>query len=681
MEELKRLLIQAGDEYLTGLSNRGMVKRAYKDLEQETPEVSWKGNEAEVRLKDAVCRIKVPLGDSACSCPSRSMCRHRIAAMIFLRKGLEGESGEKTSDEKINPEKELLSVPLRRLQQACRIKAYREFLSHIERGEYPRIEEGSTVTVQIPWENVTVKLLSPLEYSTCTCHSRELCAHKAQAILAYQLLKKTITPGQLKTLEDNRENPDRETVLQAVRSIKEGIRLQLMTGLSRLSPEAEESMERLAVICHGAGLPAFESRFRGAAVEFRQYFTRSAAFREADLMGRLLFLYRDAVRLEQAGVEEMRSLAGTFRDTYERVPPLHLMGVGSSYFKNKAGYEGERYYFLELEQKKWYTWTDARPSFYEGVRGRPPRNEEHAQAPWGLNCSRGKMMELEFYLTDAKAAKGGRLSVSRETKSEIVGNRDLSGKEIREMVIWDYHRLFQRQMIQNREPVLAGAVHCKKGRFDTVKQRFDMEIYDVQGNCLHVAVTYSKEERLTIRVLERLSGRLDRQEDSPLVFFGIPYLEEGKICLYPVEYFDGAGLCPSVNGSESGQENRIDAGALSAGVIRAAEQCLQEIRVTLSDLFQSGLRSVQPETLSQMYSMEREAAGLGLHLAGEELSRLRGQLESQRHQIKSDPEPVIGIWVRLMEYLTLGLQRTQMDLAMAGMRENSLEGEETYESE
>ena len=42
---------------------------------------------------------------------------------------------------------------------------------------------------------------------------------------------------------------------------------------------------------------------------------------------------------------------------------------------------------------------------------------------------------------------------------------------------------------------------------------------------------------------------------------------------------------------------------------------------------------------------------------------------------------MIGIWVRLMEYITLGLQRTQMDLAMAGMRENSLEGEETYESE
>ena len=35
MEELKKLLLQADDEYLTGLSNRGMVKRGYKDLEQE----------------------------------------------------------------------------------------------------------------------------------------------------------------------------------------------------------------------------------------------------------------------------------------------------------------------------------------------------------------------------------------------------------------------------------------------------------------------------------------------------------------------------------------------------------------------------------------------------------------------------------------------------------------------
>ena len=47
MEELKRLLLQTDEEYLIGLSNKGTVKRAYKDLEQETPSVTWDGEEAE----------------------------------------------------------------------------------------------------------------------------------------------------------------------------------------------------------------------------------------------------------------------------------------------------------------------------------------------------------------------------------------------------------------------------------------------------------------------------------------------------------------------------------------------------------------------------------------------------------------------------------------------------------
>ena len=36
MEGLKAFIEKVDDDYLTGLSNKGTVKRAYKDLEQET---------------------------------------------------------------------------------------------------------------------------------------------------------------------------------------------------------------------------------------------------------------------------------------------------------------------------------------------------------------------------------------------------------------------------------------------------------------------------------------------------------------------------------------------------------------------------------------------------------------------------------------------------------------------
>ena len=92
MEELKRLLLQTDEEYLIGLSNKGTVKRAYKDLEQETPSVTWDGEEAEAAWKEAVCRIRAPFGDSTCSCPSRSVCRHLIAAILYLKRAAEDEN-------------------------------------------------------------------------------------------------------------------------------------------------------------------------------------------------------------------------------------------------------------------------------------------------------------------------------------------------------------------------------------------------------------------------------------------------------------------------------------------------------------------------------------------------------------------------------------------------------------
>ncbi len=752
MEELKKLLLQADDEYLTGLSNRGTVKRGYKDLEQETPEAVWSEEEAQVTWKEASCQIRVLLGSSTCSCPSRSMCRHRIGAMVFLRRELEKEGGERenpqgeavpepasaapaaSASQPAAPspsasvlrsalEQELLAFPLAKLRQTAGTRASQTFSARIESGELPQIQEGSIVTVRFPWENTVVKLLSPMEYSTCTCHKKGLCPHKALAILAYQMEKGAISLEKLKAAEESQESWDREAISQALVSVREGIRLQLLTGLSRLSPDAEETMERLAIICHGAGLPAFSGRLRSSAFEYRQYFARSAAFDEKDLMTRLLSLYQDACRLEEAKkLEEIRYLAGTFRDTYQSMPRLHLTGVAAAPFKSKSGYEGERYYFLEMDQGRWYTWVDARPSFYEGVRRRPPGKNEHAEAPWGLNCSRERMMELEFFLIHPKAAADGRLSVSKETKSEIVGSRNLCREEVQRMVVWDYRKLLDGEKLKSREPVLVGAIRCKKGSFDTVRQRFSMEIADWEGRTLQVAVNYSPDEKNTIRALEQLGEHLESRGETAVWFFGIPYLEEGRLCLYPVEYFErksftargediavpgeniaARGKDIAASGEDiaapgkdiaargkdiaaSGEDIAVPGTDIAASgealaapdipTITRVQQCLRDIQGLLGDLFQSGLNSVQAELLAQLASLEEEAEGLGLYLAAEELGNLKQAMEAKRHQTRFDPEPALAFWAELAEYLRLGLEKTQLDLAAARLQKAEIDCEE-----
>ena len=752
MDELKTQLKQADDAYLAGLSNKGTVKRAHKDLEQETPEVLWdeSGNEVQVTFKEAVCRIRAPLGSSTCSCPSRSICRHVTAAILWVRGILEKEetagseaaeavpgaassraveaapgsaSFEAAPEQKPDPEpapsaaleEALLAVPLDRLKRACRNKAYREFAARAEAGELPSLSMGSVITVRFPWAEQVVKLLYPLEYSSCTCRSRELCSHKAQAILAFQIRRKAITAEMLKAREEEAGSWDQEAVLRAARSIKEGIRLQLFTGLSRLSPEAAQSMERLAVISHGAGLASFETGFRSAAAEYEQYFSRSASFCGERLLARLLSLYDRACRLEKTRDRDtFQRLAGTFRDTYEPVPRLQLTAVGSRHVKSKAGYEGEKYYFLETGQHRWYTWMDVRPTFYEGVRRRPAGRDGGQLAPWGLNCSREKMMELEFALTQAKAAQDGRLSVSRETKSEILGTRRLDRPEIREMVFWDYRALLRdlEQKEQRADQMsgpeeksgeslaLVGAARIREGTFDTVRQRFSMELFDPAGRRIQAAVNYSKEEKLTIQVLERLAKRLgeprdagegnvaeeipkgeisqgetSRERNPGLIFFGIPYLEDGRLCLYPIEYFECIrGDMPK--GRDEGQSKEKETaqipgdsaegeavGKVSSATVKTLERFLDEMEETLADLFRSGLLSPQEELLAGLSRLGQESRAMGLSRAGKELARLEAILEKERHQLKPNPEPAIGPWMELMEYVRLGKQRTAFDLA------------------
>lgn len=681
MDTLKTLIQNVDDDYLVGLSNKGTVKRANKDLEQEAPVLTWQGEEAHVALKEETCVIRAPLGESKCSCPSRSICRHIVTAILWMKRA--AEQGEYSAGQTDHIEKkegvleEILALPAERLRRACGTRRYGQFLAHIRAGEFPSMEESSVVTVVLPWENATVKLLEPFAYSTCTCHSKELCAHKAQAALAYQIRKGKLS---LKDLENQQESEmlrDTHQIKQACTTVCEEICHQFCTGLSRQSPEVSESMERLAVITHRAGLPKLESSLRQAASVYQQYFARSAAFRNEELLRNLFDIRKRAKKLSHAeDQEEIRLLAGAFRDTYEPVGRLHLTGMGGRTFSSKTGYEGEIYYFLETEKKEWYTWTDARPVFYEGTRRRPPANSENALAPWGLNCSREQMQALEFDLQNAKAASGGRLSVSQETKAEITGTRSLYKEEIQQIIWWDYEALLagyfsggKKNTTAGRQERLAlvGAVRWGETSFDTVEQRFTWSIYDQMGRKLFISLKYTKEERLTINFLERLEQKLRKRTQGAIVFFGSVYIDEtGRLCLFPIEFFlqESEGLLPETDDSILKKQ-----AVPSMEILNALSQYLGEASRQLSDLFTSGLFSVQEETLTQLSHFAEDGERLGLHQAGADFARIAELLREKRHQMEFSPEPVLDAMGRLDAYLQACREKLSCDMALLSMIE------------
>ncbi|MCI9676553.1 MAG: hypothetical protein HFH06_12475 [Lachnospiraceae bacterium] len=695
----KERLTDVDDDYLIGISNKGIVKRAYKDKEDTAAEIGNIDGEADVRVGEETVTVCFPLGESKCTCPSRSICRHVIQAILTLRENvtaenfpepekaagedsqpekaaggdsqpeiaeeekdaLQGKSAEKTGThtgeiahldqtavksaeesrkaaekkaaaqpELVTEKKEAVAQPeaatekkkavaqpeaatekkkaaaqpeaateseeaaenkgtgalsdktvqqqafqenadvlqgkfsarqeipavsakvfreieefsMQTLKRTLGSRQFQNFTNQALSGIRPQIQYASVVTVRLPGSEsgteMVVKLLSPLEYSSCTCHKKELCVHKAAAIMWCRLEAGILTEEELMGEAAGELSYDMDKVKDAAAQMKLFLEELFGTGLSRTSPDVLDHMERLAVIGHNAGLAKFEGYFRALFDSYNRYFKRKAAFKTEELMGQMTRLYRRVKQLQQAKDSvEVGRYAGEFRAEYLPVGRLELIGIALEHFDSQSGYEGETIYFLEQNTKKWYTYTNARPVYYDNSRRR--KFTEQGQAPWGLGISLNNLLKVRIRLIGAKCDVRQRLSASQDTRGEIIQEQKLTISDVENWYYRDFGELLSEQIGKRQrdwlvrdssqevaELVFVQPESCQTADFSQTKQQLSLPLYDEKGREVTVEVTYSKEEALTIRYLERLSGR------KPPCFVGKLYFRGGKMCLYPL---------------------------------------------------------------------------------------------------------------------------------------------------
>ncbi len=837
MNQWRQVLAAADDDYLAGLCNKGTVKRAYKELEEAQTEIRQQEDGFEVQVGEEICRICLPLGDSKCSCISRSICKHIIIAVLRVREFVEGCAGEEADTESADvgqeesdagkepPDQgraageraaedqdilidsgaavrqnvsadngvadgqsnstgsgvtavqdsladsnvpagqekftvenmsdsnnaldkdaasggrdvaavqneplsgnarnfpEISGFPLEKIKKAMGKRRYQKLISSVSLKLRPQIEITSVITVTFPDTGTKVKLLEPLAYSSCSCHKKELCSHKAEAILWYQLEQGILKPEQLQAAED--ANADLNIDLDAIHGLAEAI-LQLLetalrTGLARTSPDMSDSLERMAILCHNQELADFERYSRSLRDSWQCYFNRMASFRAEELMSRMMMVYQKAQALREAeNGEQVQKLAGQFRSEYRPAGELVLIGIGSRHFLSKTGYEGETCYFLEESTKKWYTYTNARPVFYEQSTRR--RAGAYGKTPWELKASMQELTQLRIRLRNAKANDKRRLSSSGETQGEILGARNVKQSEVAECYYTDFQKLFREQIgntafswapeeekeygfDESRHPVLVQAAECGEGQFDEITQTFRMELRDGQGVVLTIEVAYSKEEDFTIRYLERVARRIQRDHRSVPCFVGDVYLEDGKMKLYPITFLEakeiiedempevGAAGVARTTTRQSGTTGAIEAmkagRAAGTGTSETAEnidipenadtqettvppeavEVIREFsdRITgvLADLFQSGFLTVHDSTLEELDAAVSRAEQYGMEALSAMLAELSAELKQQRHQVHGQSRKLYDVYGKLNQYLYLCRKRLEVDQAAA----------------
>ena len=542
-ETLRTVLAQASEDYLVGLCNKGTVNRAKKDLSSITPTAQVEGDAVQLSLGDVECTIRAPLGESGCTCPAQGMCRHRVAAILWLKTQLAAEPDQPEAPPPEIDLSPLLDVPVNQIRKAMGAKAYHALVFRLGRDSLPLISESSFVQVVLP--EATVKLLVPLEHSSCTCRSRELCRHKAAALLCYQLHKGRCT---LESLADTKETAstsrwDREQVSAAALAVRELAAGIFDTGLSRLSPGAPDSAQRLAALCHTANLPRLESGLRALSTLLERALNRSAAFRTEDLLLRLADLSHLAQQLESEDAD-LSALAGSFRDEYLPCPPLELSLLGERQFHADSGYAGTVYYFWELNQRRWYTYTVARPTFYEGRRQRRPASRN--PAPWGLlDCLMDQLYNLLLTLEKGKATTDGRLSSSESSRGVLGANRKPWEVFPPELCWEDFAEMFQYlepHLLEGTETervVLLKPAAYKTQAFDRTNQLFQMLLADRKGRTIPLEVRYRAEESALVQTLEVLAKNIEKHPGG--AFLALARLSGENLSLYPIEYYSDWG--------------------------------------------------------------------------------------------------------------------------------------------
>jgi hypothetical protein len=538
-DRLRRLRATAAvldDAALAALANKGLVRRARKDLEQTKPTLVGEHGEA-VRLtvEEWTVDILDRPSEARCSCPASGICRHILVALLHLAADAETGGGATAATAACGAE--ILEVTDDDLRRWAGTALFKRALSELARGLTLAGRDGVPFVSRCEDWNVECRWLpgGGLPGMLCSCHAPGACVHKIAAVLAWQIEqgRRDLAADEQRILAPAEGAPrTREEVLESVsRTLEEIVGL----GLSRLSHAAEQRIRTLATSAHGVDLPRLERLLRSLSEEIGLSLRRDAQAGGDRILGTAA----QVAALTAALKRPTPSLVGRHRTRYDKVGDVELMGLGARAWRTRSGFAGLTVYLWDVGAARWATWTDARPVEAAGF---DPVARYTAPGPWPGCDSPARAARSRFRLVPAWRSPAGRLSGRESTSFVRLG--DSAPGQIDAVTEWD--RLAARawdlfaQGLSDRDErsalVLVRPQRWSDTSFDAVHQELTAEIVDVHGQALPLFLPHTELNKAAIHTLESVA-----RDPAPAVF-GRLTLHHRRLALEPLSLVQGTEI-------------------------------------------------------------------------------------------------------------------------------------------
>lgn len=569
LTQLKAYILSINEEYLIGVTNKGIFNRASKDLNSDAAvKITVEEEALKCELPDGnVCSINEDIQSFKCSCPSRSICKHAIMSYLYVKQHMEEifeDASSSESEEVMNNEEriiydysELLNINLKSIKKALGDRDFGNLVKRLEFGLKGDIKEGELLQVEFLGEetikfisakgeekkDIAVKDSTMVNNSICSCKSKEFCRHKAEAIIHYGLYKETLTKEEVISLINKERVISKETLESCIKEVRKTLEEIYFTGLARIPESYIDKLEQLAIICHNSDVPDMEKKIRGLQGKLKLYINKNASFSVEGFRYLLQRIYTLTLAMENCKDEKtLGELMGEHKSSYYEIPPIELTGVGAAKWSTDSGYEGTTFYFTVEGFNRWFTYTMSRSSSYD-KKG----NHKKDECPWGIDGDIESFSKAKIKLTNGKVNSDFRLSSSESSRGEVIGATDIPNIYLKDRTFSLWIDLFSavsqnsglhfNEREENHDLFLIKPARFGESSFNKVHQLFKMPLYDELVEYITIELKYSK---INKKVIEKLES-MERRKSYPFMLLTKVYLGEEGLRAIPITayYEDG----------------------------------------------------------------------------------------------------------------------------------------------
>jgi len=520
------------DDTLVALANAGLLRRAAKDV--EAGKVGWAaagdgGSTVEADGQSVELDARGPQ-HTRCNCPAPGLCKHILAAVLWLRSAPMDSSGQIAAGSPAaapagepDPLADLLAADSAALFKAAGAAATRQAARAPSAGLEWRVQGGALV-MDLPELGVTCRWIVGAGFagmvSEVAAAQRKAVHLMAVAALRMALGQPLDWPQGLAPAAQPADTVARAELAPGERAFLEQVRGALHellgAGLSHASTLVGARLLALNMSARGEGLPLLAAMLRnlGGMVDLLVRRDHQAQERDAlALMSRIdaLCAAMLAPGAEPARPDLLPALRGQSRRTFDSAGTLELLPLGAHWWQTLGGARGLSLSLWDVQGARLLQAGVARPDASDGAFTR--HSAWNAQALWPGAGAAAQVCEGPLVLSQPRLADDNRLALGGTSRAQSLPAWRADDPRLRQLGYGDWAELSEH---------LRGMTGLAAGMGDTLllrpaatrapvlheaQQQLRWAVQDAQGRWLELVLPLGPHTDQRAENLDRFAAR------------------------------------------------------------------------------------------------------------------------------------------------------------------------------